>query len=224
MLRYHKNIRWMRFNIPSRFLQFVQDLFCNVLFRDVVVKNDSLTIGQNWQIISCITVFQLSDNKQRVTFTIPVRINPLTKEEQLNEINYSLAILRQTESIIFSGCKLAFTVDSTCLSANFQIYLRCYTLLYGIDFRRSKNDSSFNWPSKTSSCRRTRFNLFVLFSKYSTHISSLKVYPVCFKCRDAVDLSIFSLSAITSVEIPELFCIKLRTTSSFMPKDRPERG
>jgi len=37
------------------------------------------------------------------------------------------------------------------------------------------------------------------------------VYPIFFKCRNAVDLSMLSLSATSSVEIRELFCTKLRT-------------
>lgn len=51
-----------------------------------------------------------------------------------------------------------------------------------------------------------------------------KVYPIYFKCRNAFDPSMLSLSAIPSAAIRELFHTKLRTTSSSVPEVRPERG
>ena len=83
---------------------------------------------------------------------------------------------------------------------------------------------SFSWRPRREMATDTRFSLFLSVKECGTHVLSLEVNPSFFKWQNADELSMFILSAISSVVILGLFSTKELTMSSSMAEGRPERG
>lgn len=88
---------------------------------------------------------------------------------------------------------------------SFKSSLSLCLLLYRIHFSlpvtiRSKK-SSFLLRARREMATFVQFNLFLSVKRCATHVSRLETYPSFVKWRNAVELSIFSLSAISSIVI-----------------------